>query len=361
MARGDDLPGAAGWAVRPDVWLERAGRAVLGPERVALLRAIEQGHSISEAARRVGMSYRKAWLLVDDINAAAGVPLVAARTGGAGGGGATLTDHGRAALAAFMDAQDRLGQAAAGVLRTGAPVARDALHVAAAVSLEEVLGQLLGDYSRCRPGVRVRVVFGASDELADHLLAGGPADLFLAASQGPLDRLAAQGLLGPGVPVLLAANALALLAAVGRAPPVRRPQDLLRPEVGRVAMAGASTPLGGYTRAFLEAHGLYEAVLARAVVVDNARAVVDSLRAGQADLGLAYGSAARWAGCRVLFRVRRPPAPIRYVGAVLHQARQPAEARRLLEFITSTAAARRFRRCGFLALPRQGPPQGPLA
>ncbi len=351
MADDHDLRGTTGWVVRPDVWLERAGRAVLGPERVELLRAIEQGHSISEAARRLGISYRKAWLLVDDMNAAAGVPLVVARTGGTQGGGAKLTEEGRQALTLFMDAAQRLGQAATQV-GTGGAAAPNTVHLAAAVSLEEVLGQLLGDYTRQRPSVRVRVIFGASDELADRLLAGSPADLFLSAAPAPLDRLAAAGLLGPDQPVLLAANALAGLAPPGRAAGVRRPQDLLRPQVGRLALAAASTPLGGYTKAFLQAEGLYERLLPRTLIVDNARAVVDALRAGQADAGLCYSSAARWAGCRVLFCVRRPPAPIRYAGAVLRHAPHVAEARRLLTFLAADAT-HRFRRCGFLPLPRR--------
>jgi molybdenum ABC transporter molybdate-binding protein len=354
-----DLAWAAGWAVRLRVWLENAGRAVLGPEQVRLLQAIEAGHSISGAARRVGVSYRKAWLLVAEMNEAAGIPLVVARTGGRGGGGAVLTEEGRQALALFARAQERLGRAAGGIRAATPPTAGATVHVAAAVSLEEVLGQLLGDYAREAPGVRVRVVFGASDELADGLLAGGPADLFLAASTAQHSLLAAHGLVA-GRAVLLAANALACVAAPGNRTTVRRPRDLARESVGRVALAAASCPLGDYTAAFLRSQAVYEAVMARALVVDNSRAVLDALRAGHADLGLAYASAARSAGMRILFRVRQPGAPVVYAGAVLRDSRRAAEARRLLEFLASPAAARRWRRCGFL--PPPGPAgQGPLA
>jgi molybdenum ABC transporter molybdate-binding protein len=356
---GDELAWATGWAVRLRVWLENAGRAVLGPEQVELLRAIDADHSISGAARRVGVSYRKAWLLVAEMNAAAGVALVVARTGGPGGGGAGLTEQGRQALTLFARAQERLGQAAGALRPATTPAADAAVHVAAAVSLEEVLAQLVGDYARAVPGIRVRSVFGASDELADRLLAGAPADLFLAASAAQLELLSRHGLV-EGRLVLLAANALAGVAAPGHELPIRTPRDLLGPGVGRVALAGPSCPLGDCTRAFLQARGLYEAVMARALVVDNSRAVLDALRGGHADAGLAYASAARAAGCRVLFRVGRPAVPVVYAGAVLRHARRGAEARRLLEFLASPPAARRFRRCGFLPPPcRRG--QGPEA
>src|SRR5262249_21269554 len=136
---------------------------------------------------------------------------------------------------------------------------------------------------------------------------------------------------------------------IGRADlpaPVRRPADLLGPAVSRVALAAPSCPLGGYTRAYLEGLGLYEALVARAVLVDHSRAVVAAVQAGEAAAGLVYSSAT--AACGVLFRVRRLPAPIRYAGAVARHARQPEQARAFLAFLTSAPARRRFRSCGFL-------------
>lgn len=68
----------------------------LGPGKVALLEAIAREGSIAAAGRSLGMSYRRAWLLVEALNALAGVPVVEASAGGAGGGGAALTAAGRA-------------------------------------------------------------------------------------------------------------------------------------------------------------------------------------------------------------------------------------------------------------------------
>lgn len=70
----------------------------IGPGRAELLEAIGRTGSISAAAREMGMSYRRAWLLVEATNAAFVAPLVSTATGGSGGGGAQLTDFGRMAL-----------------------------------------------------------------------------------------------------------------------------------------------------------------------------------------------------------------------------------------------------------------------
>jgi molybdate transport system substrate-binding protein len=346
----EDCSWLADWSVGVRVWVERAGEAVLGPGRLELLEEIDRCHSISGAARQVGVSYRHAWMLVQAVNRAAGEPLVEAAPGGSHGGGARLTPRGRLAVAVFRDLQEQIRRTAASHLPQLVPRAStSAVHVAAAVSLQEVLEQLLTDHALRQPAVPVRAVFGASDELADQVLAGASADLFLSADARQLDRLQAASITEPGTRMPLAENGLAVVGPAGRDVAVRRIADLLGPAFPRIALAGPSSPLGGYTRAYLADRGLYEDLLRRAVVLENARAVLTAVRAGQADAGLVYSSAtAPASGCRVLLRVRRLPMPIRYAAVVVRRGRQPEQARQLLAFLTSATARRRFRRCGFL-------------
>lgn len=92
-----------GWGLKVRVWVERDGVKVLGPGRVELLEHIERERSISAAAKRMSMSYRRAWELVRAMNDAAGFPLVEAATGGTGGGGAALTAEGRNAIVLYRN------------------------------------------------------------------------------------------------------------------------------------------------------------------------------------------------------------------------------------------------------------------
>jgi len=78
------------------------GAAVaIGHGKADLLDAIAEAGSISAAAKRMGMSYRRAWLLVDTMNGSFRGPLVASARGGSGGGGAKLTALGREVLARY--------------------------------------------------------------------------------------------------------------------------------------------------------------------------------------------------------------------------------------------------------------------
>jgi molybdate transport system regulatory protein len=88
----------------------------IGPGKADLLDAIAATGSISESARRMGMSYRRAWLLADTMNRCFREPVIASATGGTGGGGATLTPFGRRVLAQFRAMQAHVDRAIAGDL-----------------------------------------------------------------------------------------------------------------------------------------------------------------------------------------------------------------------------------------------------
>jgi molybdate transport system regulatory protein len=66
----------------------------IGPGKIRLLEEIGRGGSISQAGRSLGMSYRRAWLLIDDLNRCFRRPVVRAKSGGSQGGGAELTEFG---------------------------------------------------------------------------------------------------------------------------------------------------------------------------------------------------------------------------------------------------------------------------
>ena len=68
--------------------------ARIGPGKIALLKAVGETGSISAAGRTLDMSYRRAWKLIEELNASFKEPLVTSQTGGKSGGGAQLTTLG---------------------------------------------------------------------------------------------------------------------------------------------------------------------------------------------------------------------------------------------------------------------------
>jgi molybdate transport system regulatory protein len=87
--------------------------ARIGPGKARLLESIRDTGSISAAARDMGMSYKRAWLLLDSMNQAFTEAVVTAAPGGSGGGGATLTRFGAEVLERYRRIDDRASKIAA--------------------------------------------------------------------------------------------------------------------------------------------------------------------------------------------------------------------------------------------------------
>jgi molybdate transport system regulatory protein len=94
--------------LRARIWIDLGGETYLAPGRVTLLERIAEYGSISRAAKSMEMSYRHAWLLVDDMNNKADRPLVVRASGGKGGGGTSLTSAGEEAVFEFNEMQYKL-------------------------------------------------------------------------------------------------------------------------------------------------------------------------------------------------------------------------------------------------------------
>lgn len=94
--------------LRGKLWIEIAGGIALTESGGDLLEQIDAFGSLSEAARRLGYSYRRAWMLLDAMNKQWPVPLVDTQVGGKSGGGAKLTEAGHVVLRAYRDLQLQL-------------------------------------------------------------------------------------------------------------------------------------------------------------------------------------------------------------------------------------------------------------
>lgn len=93
---------------RASITLMRRGIPVMGEREARLLEAVERVHSIKDAAREAGISYRTAWGAIQLMERAFGRPVVESRAGGPGGGGTTLTDECQQLLHSYQAMRRRL-------------------------------------------------------------------------------------------------------------------------------------------------------------------------------------------------------------------------------------------------------------
>lgn len=225
--------------------------------------------------------------------------------------------------------------------------------VFAASSLKTALDQVAADW-QAKTGNTVTISYAGSNTLANQIIQGAPADIFLSAAENWMDAVQAEGLTVPGTRADLLGNQLVLVAH-GKADPVTIDATLDLPALlagGKLAMGMVdSVPAGQYGKAALESLGLWSGVEASVAQSENVRAALALVAAGEAPLGIVYGSdAIAEAGVTVIGTF---PAdshrPIRYPAALLTNAADDAD-RDFLKALSDDAANATFAAQGFAVL-----------
>lgn len=194
-------------------------------------------------------------------------------------------------------------------------------------------------------GLTLIISTAGSGTLAQQIISGAPADLFISANPQWMDELALRGRLEEGTRIDLAGNRLVLICG----------DDLENPPASLASLAGfnghiaigqpTSVPAGQYAKQALENLGIWEEVEPDILPTMDVQAALAYVAGGEADLGIVYATdpPTTSSGVRILLTI--PPHlhdPIRYPAAVLKDAANPAAARRLLEWLQSDAAATVF-------------------
>lgn len=112
--RAAKAPGKTSLHLRIDFGGERS----IGPGKIRLLELIIETGSISAAGRALAMSYRQAWLLIDELNHMFREPVVIAQTGGGGGGGTVVTETGHDIVRLYREMERRAYGASSPEMRT---------------------------------------------------------------------------------------------------------------------------------------------------------------------------------------------------------------------------------------------------
>lgn len=218
---------------------------------------------------------------------------------------------------------------------------RSHLQVAAAASLEDALRQIGANYEKATHE-HVDFVFGGSNALARQVRAGAPIDIFFSADEPTMNSIAPE--IVPGSRRDLLSNELAVVSLQ----PLRSIADLTR--LNRIALADPSAvPAGVYARTYFERTGMWQAIRPRVIPMDNVRAALAAVDGGNADAAVVYRTDALLAKrAKIAFVVSGADAPhIRYPVAIVRRAADPAAAKRFLDYLSSTDAARVFRGFGF--------------
>jgi molybdate transport system substrate-binding protein len=239
------------------------------------------------------------------------------------------------------------------VERPGAAAAP--LFVFAAASTAGPLEEIATAF-RAETGVEVLTSVASSSTLAQQIMQGAEADLFLSASRDWAARLEEKQLVAASRDLL--SNRLVVIVLPGASGNLTAPRDLLDPQIQHVAIADpASVPAGIYARQALEKLGLWERLAPKLVAAEDVRQALAFVETGAAEAGIVYATDATASRhVAVAMEIDRAlTEPIVYPLVLLQSAAAKADARRLFDYLASDAAAAVFRRHGFTVLSMPGP------
>lgn len=225
------------------------------------------------------------------------------------------------------------------------------LRVYAAASLSDALKEVAPLHAKAT-GDTLVFNFGASGALARQIKEGAPADVIFSADELRVDQLEQAGLLLPGTRRTVLANALVLVIANESGAPVATLADLAKPEVRHIAIGEPATvPVGTYAKQHLEKLELWTPLSAKFVPLDNVRAVLAAVEAGNAEAGFVYKTDALISKkVTVAVEVSLADGPrITYPVAVVKETKSPEAAQAFAIYLAGPEAQAVFAKYGFLA------------
>lgn len=218
--------------------------------------------------------------------------------------------------------------------------------VFAAASTRAALEEAVQGFS-AEAGVGVEVVPGPSSGLAKQIVAGADAELFLSADLPTAQYLRKQGLVAEQRHVLT--NRLVVIAPADSHLEWKGLDDLVRPQVTRIAVGEQKVPVGEYTRQALRAAKVLEQVEEKFVGSVDVKAALQYVARGEVEAGFVYATdAVGEQRVKVVLDVDpKLHAPIVYPLLLLKRNPMRPEARRLFEYLAGDKALRVFRQAGF--------------
>jgi molybdate transport system substrate-binding protein len=236
----------------------------------------------------------------------------------------------------------------------GTGLATDRVVVFMAASTNDAVREIAEAFMK-QTGGKIDIDADDSSKLAMQVDHGAPADLFLSANEKWADFVKGKGLAQEDK--VLLGNSLVIVVPRGNPAMIKRPKDLLKGAVRRVAIAGPTVPAGMYGRQALKKLKLWDALERDRKIIpgENVRAALAFVQRGEAEAGIVYATDARTTEEveQVFVFDASEHEPIRYPLLLLKEGRTKQSARAFYEFLQSPAAAAVFEKHGFTVLGRK--------
>lgn len=229
-----------------------------------------------------------------------------------------------------------------------APAAPQPLTVYGAADLALAFKEIVPLFEKAA-GARVTLVLGSTGNLAKQIEHGAPADVFLAAAESFVDDLRTKGVVIPESRTLYAQGRIVLVTSLKTGLSVTGLDDLLRPEVRRIAIANPShAPYGRAAQEALQSAGLWERLRPKLVYGENIRHTLQFVETGAVEAGVVALSIANLPGIRSVAIDPALHRPLNQVAVVVKRSARPELGLAFIHFLNGPEGRPVMKRYGFL-------------
>ncbi len=225
------------------------------------------------------------------------------------------------------------------------------ITLSAAASTKDAIEKVVAEY-QLLSNDKININTGASNALANQILNGAPVDLFLSASPRWAEEVESAGLASRSVKLLT--NRLAIIVPRGNHAAVESPEDLLKPAVKKIALAGSSVPAGQYAEQALSKLNLMTSLSSENKIVrgQDVRTALSYVEQGEAEAGIVYTTDAAISEHVMLVHEFAPHLhdEIVYELVILKQSEVNTSLDKFVGFIESPQAEKIFLQFGFQRL-----------
>jgi molybdate transport system substrate-binding protein len=254
------------------------------------------------------------------------------------------------AIRSLVVAALAIGGVGCGGRDTGKPATASVTAFVAA-STQDAVGELAKGFAR-DTGIEVKINPGGSNTLANQIINGAEADVYLSANEQWADTLRDKGFAAETR--LLLTNSLVIVVPNGNPAGIVRPEDLLAAKVEHVVLAGENVPAGIYAKQALGAAHVYDDLEKQNKIVrgKDVRATLNLVELGEVGAGVVYSTdAAMSRRVETVYTFdEKSHDPIRYPLVLLKHGQQNPAARKWFDYLSSEAATKVFEKYRFRVL-----------
>lgn len=223
------------------------------------------------------------------------------------------------------------------------------ITVSAAASLKDAFNEIISKYQKQYPQSKIRLNTAGSGALLQQAVQGAPVDVLAFADEVTMNQAQGKNVIDAKTRHTFALNSLVIAAPKNSKWAVNQLGDLKSYRFDRIAVSNpASVPVGRYTKAALEKAGVWTAIQPKVITTQNVRQSLDYVARGEVDAGFVYNTDAALMKDKVkILKTVATQTPVSYPIAVSKSSKQPAEAKRFVQYVLSSTGQSVLHKYGF--------------